>query len=333
MKPEQMNDDMLVKYLLGEASKAEETTVANWLAESAANRKHYNDFKLIWDQSKKLEPELNIDTNAAWQRFTQRIEQEQQPELQQVVTPTRITIPFYRQTGYRAAAAIILLLGIGSFIYLLNRSSEPAMQWVSSGEKTITDTLPDGSVVVLNKHSTLSYPAVFNGNNRPVTLKGEGFFAITPNKAKPFVIDANNTSITVVGTTFNVKTSESRTEVIVETGIVEVAKRTNTVRITHHQKAIVAGDNAPVTEENKDGLYSYYRTGEFVCNNTPLYKLASILNEAYNVQISFSDEEIGGRLINTTFHDEPIEEIVDVICQTLNLKANKNGRAIILSDR
>jgi ferric-dicitrate binding protein FerR (iron transport regulator) len=187
--------------------------------------------------------------------------------------------------------------------------------------------------VTLNKHSSLAYPAVFNGDKRQVTLKGEGFFAITPDKTKPFSIDANNTTVTVVGTTFNVKTTENRTEVIVETGIVEVARQTNKVRIIHNQKAIVTGNSAPIAESNNDGLYTYYRSGEFICNNTPLFKLVNILNEAYNVQISFSDEELGARVINTTFHNEPIDEIVDVICQTFNLKAVKNGKNIVLSAR
>lgn len=324
---EQMNDDILVKYMLQEANEAERLLVEQWLNKSPANRKYYEDFKLIWEQSKQLEPEINVDVDAAWQKFSEKISNENEH------APRSVALPVYRQSGFRAAAMFAALVGVLTALFFITHTSSPEMLMVASGEKVITDTLPDGSVVTLNKHSTLAYPAVFAADKRQVSLKGEGFFSITPNKAKPFVIDANSTDVTVVGTTFNVKTTTDRTEVIVETGVVEVAHAENTVRIIHNQKAIVTGNAAPVTETNKDGLYTYYRSGEFICNNTPLWKLVSILNEAYNVNITFSDEETGGRVINTTFRNEPIDEILDVICQTLNLKATRNGRDILLTDR
>ena len=49
---------------------------------------------------------------------------------------------------------------------------------VVSGAETVTDTLPDGSVVVLNKKSTISYPQNFTGNTREVSMTGEAFFEV-----------------------------------------------------------------------------------------------------------------------------------------------------------
>ncbi len=87
-------------------------------------------------------------------------------------------------------------------------------------EKNIKVELPDGSTIFLNRNSQLSYRSNFNGRGRNVNLKGEAFFEIAPDATKPFIIDAGNARVRVVGTSFNVITrnSESAVEVYVKTG-------------------------------------------------------------------------------------------------------------------
>ena len=69
-----MNDDMLVKYLLGEASEAEQQAVAEWITAREEHRKYFEHFKLIWDQSKELAAKSTVNTEDAWQRFVKRTE-------------------------------------------------------------------------------------------------------------------------------------------------------------------------------------------------------------------------------------------------------------------
>ena len=83
-------------------------------------------------------------------------------------------------------------------------------------------------------------------------------------------------------------------------------------------------------EQNTDELYNYYRTKEFVCNRTPLYKLTNVLSEAYDVQIVIVEENIKQMPLTTVFHNEPIDNILDVICATFNLRFTKNGNEIKL---
>lgn len=326
-----IDDDVLVKYLLGEADRDEQLAVEQWIAADAANQKHYSDMKLIWEESKKLEGQTTVDTDAAWQRLMQRVAQDEDGGIATVSTSR--TLQFSPARWMRAAALLLAMVGSAWLVYRLSGAGNEQLL-AQSFDKVLITTLPDGSVVTLNKNSELSYPAHFDGNKRNVTLKGEAFFSITANKAQPFVIDAGNSSVTVVGTTFNVKSKNEVTEVIVESGIVEVAKREKAVRLLPGQKVVVsAATTTPVPENVTDELYNYYRTNEFVCNATPLSKVVTTLNEAYNIQIVLQNSRIASLPLSVTFHNEPIDVIVDIIAKTLNLSVQKEGNQIILNER
>src|SRR6185436_16226808 len=74
-----IDDDMLVKYLLGEASPEEEQVVIEWMKENETHQEYYNQFKKIWDQSKALASGSSIDVNKAWERFQNRIAGQHEP--------------------------------------------------------------------------------------------------------------------------------------------------------------------------------------------------------------------------------------------------------------
>lgn len=329
---ENMSDEMLVKYLLGEASPEERSDVQAWLDECEANRKYFDDYRLIWDESKKLEGVTTITTEAAWDRFQARIASEQ-PDAGS--SSVKKSIPLYGLSWMKAAAAIVLLVGTGWLLYTWSGNGSGQML-AQSFDKVATYTLPDGSTVTLNKNSELSYPAHFEGNTRSVALKGEAFFNITPNKSKPFIIDAGNSSVTVLGTSFNVKSRPEMTEVIVETGIVEVAKNEKSVRLTPGQKATVTPDkDAPVAGEVTDHLYNYYRTNEFVCNGVPLYKVVETLNDAYGLHIVFGSERLKTLPLTATFPDGAPDMIVDVIAKTFRneMVVERRGSEIVFKER
>lgn len=328
MEKQNVTDEVLVKYLLGEASLQEIAEVEVWMASDPANKKHYDDFKRIWDESRNLEATMNPDTEAAWTRFSHRIAND---ELRQKETRTKqVAFPAYKWS--RIAAAVVVLISGAWMVYKWN-GNQNNYETIASLEQVLVDTLPDGSVITLNKHAELTYPKHFASNERRVILKGEAFFNVAPNKQKPFIITAGNSSVKVVGTSFNVKTSDSITEVIVETGIVEVAKLKKAIKLLPGEKATVtAGNDSPVEEKVTDELYNYYRTNEFVCNGTPLGKLVATLNEAYGVHIVLGNSKIEHLLYSNTFRNETLDNILRVICSTFNLRMERRGTSIILNE-
>jgi ferric-dicitrate binding protein FerR (iron transport regulator) len=134
-----------------------------------------------------------------------------------------------------------------------------------------------------------------------------------------------------VGTSFNVKNINGNVEVVVETGIVTVTKGGKTVELKPNQKVMVAEKDSVMTEEKvSDQLYKYYRTKEFVCDGTPLWKLVEVLNEAYHSNIIIRNPAIRDLPLTTTFHNESLEQVLNVISMTLQVKVAKEGDTIIL---
>ena len=230
----------------------------------------------------------------------------------------------------RIAASVIIIVGLGLLAYWVFNDRTKEMTVVA--QKTVlNDTLPDGSVVTVNKGSSISYLSKFKGETREVSLNGEAFFNVTPNKKKPFIISVNDVQITVVGTSFNVKTINGNTEVVVETGIVKVTRAGKTVELKANEEVTVnAKDSSLAIEKVSDQLYKYYRTKEFVCDDTPLWKLVEVINEAYNSHIVIGNPALKDMGITTTFNNESLEQVLNVISLTFNIKVIKEGDTIIL---
>jgi transmembrane sensor len=293
------------------------------MVQHEANRRYYEQLKEVWDASKHLALISSVDENKAWEKFRARIKSGE------------TAIPVHKKKDrnwLKIAASIILIATIASVTYLfINRQPAVEELIVQTGSNVLTDTLPDGSVITLNKESSLLYRSSFSGKERVVTLKGEAFFDVSPDKEKPFIVHVNDIDVRVVGTSFNIKSKNDKTEVIVESGIVRVTSAGKTVELKAGER--VRLDNAGtemVKEQTTDKLYNYYRSREFVCDDTPLWKLVEVLNEAYEANIVIGREELKNLRITSPFYNESLDRVLDVISMTLNIRVVRSSDKIIL---
>ncbi|HET6994241.1 MAG TPA: FecR domain-containing protein [Chitinophagaceae bacterium] len=286
-----------------------------WL-EDDANLAYYNQLKKIWDDSRQLASTTTVDENKGWENFRQKIH------------PAPVRRPGFGWMKIAASIIIVAAIGLVAYLTLNNRPKEIM---VMAQQTVLTDTLPDGSFVTVNKGSSISYPSRFKGDTRQVVLKGEAFFNVTPNKKKPFVISVNDVTITVVGTSFNVRNINGNTEVVVETGIVKVTRAGKTIELNANEELHVnSNDSVLAKEKLGDHLYNYYRTKEFVCDDTPLWKVVEKINEAYDSHIVFGDPALREMLLTATFNNESLDQVLNVISETFNIKVTKEGDTIIL---
>lgn len=317
-RPAHMSDDLLVSYLLNEADNEARMMVEEWIIETAENRRYFEHFKLIWESSHNIAVPNGIDENAAWQRFQKRIQQPPQRAIVRSLSRVRI------------AATVIVCVGLAALTYMLLQQADRQVL-VAANEASVNQQLPDGSEITLNKHSSVEYDDKFRGNERKVQMKGEAFFKVTPNKTKPFVVELKSVTVTVVGTAFNIRETDSSTDVVVESGTVKVESGTGEVILNAGEKISVNSKKEPLrVQKTNDRLYNYYVTKQFVCDNTPLWKLVQTLNEAYNAQIEIADPEVAKLPLTTTFNNQPLEKILEVISETFNLSVQREGNKIIL---
>jgi len=310
-----INDDLLVKYLLGEADTEESKEVENWVKSHPNNQKQLDDFKTILTKS-QLEIDPEIDEHDALTRLNARLESE-----------TKV-----KQLGYRSilrwVAVVAMFFGVSWFFYsnlVANKIN------VDTNENTLTQVLPDGSTSILNKQSSLSFVGGFFNKTRKVKLTGEAFFKVKSNKSKPFIIDVDGIQVTVVGTAFNIKSHNGEITVVVESGIVKVNNQQNSIQLTAGERVTVKQNQASLAKEKNNGkLYNYYYSNELVCDATPLNELVLVLNEKFKANIVIANPAIKSLPISTTFKDESLKEILDIVGETLKIKVEYDHEIIKL---
>lgn len=318
-----MNDDLLVKYLVGETDADENATVEIWLKADEKNRNYYNGFKKIWEDSLVLAQNSTVDENAAWKRLQNRIQEKDVPVH-------NLKKSSFNWVQIAASVLFISTLGWLSYSYFENKSANTLIT-IQATNSTLNDTLPDGTTITLNKNSSLTYTQKFKGNTRPVTLKGEAFFNVSHDKTKPFIITINDVTVQVVGTSFNVKNKNGKTTVDVETGIVKVSKNKDQVELRHGEKVIISDQDLKLLKSTSKGrLYNYYRNKELVCDQTPLQELVEALNEIYNVNIIIKKPELQEKPITTIFKDQSLDQILEVIQETFLIKIERKNNQILL---
>jgi len=321
MEQKAIQDDLLIACLLGEASPEEVKQVEALRESDEAYNKRFEEFRLLWETSKRLDvPE--DDAQAALARFRQKAaERRESSALVTNIRPVRLWL----------SIAASLLLVAGAACLYVTQFQVKEINLMTQAE-TRTTNLPDGSVITLNHETSLEYPSAFRENTRPVKLMtGEAFFNVVHDPKKPFIISAGPTQIQVMGTSFNVKHRNGSIEVIVETGMVAVKKDGHIVMLKAGEK-VRTEDQSSVwqKEPNTDRLYTYYRSKEFEAQDTPLWRVVEVLNEAYDSHIIIERKELRDLPLNTTFKDGSLDEILEVIRRTFKLSVVKKHGTIIL---
>lgn len=242
-------EELLVKFLSGEATAEEIMTLKKWASVSSENETTLAQYKTIWEAASNLSAKPETDEDAAWKR------------MQALLPDTEMssTRRIYRYPWLQAAAIIILVISVSFLGYYRlfkirgNKTpvvaqapktsiSDTSLTFIVSGDQRKTDTLPDQSIVELNTHSTLTYADTLSvASHRFVELQGSAFFKVKHNVSRPFTVKAGRLLITVLGTSFYVKMPADTVEVSVETGIVAVTDEKNSVLLKAGESAILAG--------------------------------------------------------------------------------------------
>lgn len=325
--------ELVAKYLSGNASEEEKIQVEEWRNE---NSEEFLAFSEAWTAAGSQA----FDTAGAREKVMGRIASQKRFSSsvdQSIETHTT------RRFGIRwwgIAASIVALLGLGYFLFdggklTLDRvANADGMVLVETGADETRDiTLPDGSKVAMSENSSLIYPEVF-GEERKVSFSGRGFFDIVADAEHPFFVETVEALVTVVGTSFQVKTeAEAKySEVIVETGIVSLTKKPEVnkastaveIELSPGEVGVVRREGGGVAKsKNLDQNYLAWKTNQMVFNKTAINEVAATLHDVYKVDVTYSSEIANCRL-TATFNKKPIGEVMEVISQTFGFEVIKS---------
>jgi transmembrane sensor len=300
------------------------------------------------DEATSLLLHLNVRfhnlTDASQERIWQVLDQTFDKKLtsESVVRPLSGWQRFIAQRpgfGWQAAASITgFLLIAGGMIYYQLLPKEQRIHTTFGENRTIT--LPDGSTVLLNGNTTLTYTDSWTDDkSREVWLDGEGFFTVTKKKHRggrvKFVTHTSGLDITVLGTQFNVNTRRGSTAVTLLEGRVQLSKPDGPAGKIIEMKPGQFAATKPSVEtvevrEEKPQLHTSWVEHQFVFDDTALNDIAQQLHDTYGLDIVFEDNELANRRFTGNLSNQSIETLLTTLSLTFDLSVHRTGNHISL---
>lgn len=207
--------------------------------------------------------------------------------------------------------------------------------------------LPDGSSVILQPQSEISYPTQFSDHHREVILRGDAFFEVVKNPNSPFTVHAGKIKTKVLGTSFRIATKQGSNKVLVsvKTGKVAVYTDTPTKNNTEaetilhqNQQALFLNNEIDLPKEIETGSPSVFpdfpiETISFIYDSAPVNKVIEDLETAYGVDIQFSQEDLMNCSITAQLEDEPLKQKLKWICTILEATCTIENNQIIIHSK
>lgn len=203
--------------------------------------------------------------------------------------------------------------------------------------------LPDGSRAWLNAESSLKFPTAFAQNERKVTITGEIYFEIMPDKQKPFLVDVRGVQlIKVLGTHFNVNAYGDEiavTTTLLEGSVMISPANTNdkTVRLKPGDQASLSGKGTIQVEEdvNTEKVIAW-KNGFFQFEKASIKTVMKQLSRWYNVDVAYegvsSDQTFSGK-INRSVNASEVLEILKFTGVNFRIEqspsSSKKGRIVV----
>jgi ferric-dicitrate binding protein FerR (iron transport regulator) len=192
--------------------------------------------------------------------------------------------------------------------------------------------LPDGTGVWLNAASSLTYPVAFNGNERRVQLKGEGYFEVSKDAARPFYVKTYAQTVQVLGTHFNVNAyvDENETKTTLLEGSVSVQNSAHKqVKLSPGQQAVCTTSSAGIIRNADMDEAVAWKNGKFLFRNTELHAIMRQLSRWYGVDVKFQGAIAERHYRGKISRNVPVSQVFDIL-KSSGINFIINGKKIIV---
>jgi ferric-dicitrate binding protein FerR (iron transport regulator) len=315
------------KYIASSCSPQELDEFWNLMSEHSENDVLEEYFQDLWGAT-------NTTTDAVdWTTLQLRLKEKMKDhrmDFVKVISMRRRKIATY------VAAACVLLCIAGTWWFMPGPGTK-ARNLVQSATTYQKITLPDGTTVLLNKKSKLSYPVQFAGSTREVFLTGEAFFDVAHNAAKPFMVHTGVFVTKVLGTAFSIKAYPNDVEVkiIVTRGKVEVKRESDRDQIlgilqrgdqlvVNKASVAIAKTKVPVTDTVT------FEKEVLQLENVTFQEAAKVISQHYMVKIRFKNDALRNCRFTGDFTNDSLQQILDVICTLTNASWKQDAETQII---
>lgn len=317
-------DYIIVRVLAGEASPEDILCISEWLKESKENHKEFILLQRYW--SAEVSSDQYINPSISLEKIQDKISRNSSRRKQHLIS-----------VFLSVAASVAIVLAISSFFILTRTQKEDKAYYTYLTNNNKSEfILCDGTKVILNKNSRLTYPDTYGKNSRFVKLEGEALFEVSKNPQIPFEVSLEKDAkkkglIKVLGTVFNAKI-DSESEKIVTTlleGCIVFESTDQKVKLYPNQQLIFDYNNSnidvfevDIEKETawKDGLIKYRKIA--------FHELVKELEKKYDTRIIIENNKLLGPLITVSggfSEEQSLEDIMEVISRSLPIKWKKKN--------
>lgn len=270
------------------------------------------------------------------------------------------TIFFWHSPILRIAASILLVLGIGGFLYrqIVLKSGQSTVangqpvtgkyiENTNDTDKPVRILLPENSVITLYPNSSIKYPNPFEPAKRVVFLNGKAFFEISRNPKKPFWVHSDKLSTQVLGTSFMVNSfaKDADASVQVRSGKVSVYlykdlraiseqgnSRLTGVVLTPNQQATVAGTDERLVKSivAEPEPVTAPANESFIFEETPLKDVLRTLSVAYGISFNYDEKTLQNCYLTANLTEESLFEKLNLICRITNSRYEMVDAQIVI---
>ena len=318
--------ELIFKYLSGNATDAEVARLEQWVAADPAHREQFMEQKKTWMLAGLREGTEAVDVAEAWREIDHLISES--AKIHSLSPPKKRS----GQVWFRVAAAL-LVLAVAS-IWIWRSKDKMAGTNIATETEVVHQTLPDGSQITLNKYSSITYRERKGGGYREVALTGDAFFQVVRDTATPFIIQAQELEIEVLGTSFYVdaRMEEKLTQVIVQSGSVAVRGGDQTMVLRDNETGTFDRNTRILSKTpNDDRNYLGWQTNTLTFEGSALDEVVFALNRHFHAQISIENPALKDCELTATYTDKSLASILRIIEKTLGIQTREDGDRILIS--
>jgi transmembrane sensor len=309
-------DQLIAKYYDGETSEAEDQLLQQVLSENGMAPEYAPEHAVMAfyasEKAIELSPEFDVGFMSVVERDTSR---------------TRIKTLVW-------SGAIAAVLAVLAFVIFLFTNEEPTIITINAGPQEKKEIrLPDGSAVFLNYNSAIRYAKDFE--LREISLTGEAYFDVATDKDHPFRISTAGSVTEVVGTSFNLRSTEGLVELVVVTGSVAFSTFKDNLQerifLTQGNRAVFDRTKNLVTKyERSDPNSIAWKTGQLTFSDAPMDEVIKVLGRYFNKSITTADTLLVNCHFKAAFNSPQLPEVIDVLEFTMNIKTEMKGDTLRL---
>ncbi|MFW5916112.1 MAG: FecR family protein [Bacteroidota bacterium] len=348
MKEEDKNIESFQRYCKDQYTLEDMKTILKWFENKGYDLVRRISMKRCWETLELPEDSENdpyYDPRQVLDQIHHRINVEQS-KTKKETSPVFSLQNLYRAFSRAAAILIIPLLIFSVYVYMNQgmpwKDREISYSEVFAPQNSMLKIqLPDGTTAWLNNGSSLKYPQQFAQENRQVQLSGEGYFSVTEDQKRPFLVKTGELRIKVEGTSFNVSAYQDENKIIttVEEGKVVLQRsnknnqRKNIAELTANMQSAFHKDArlAPVKQVNTK-KYTSWKDGRLILDDDPMTIVKKKLERWYNVEIQVVNDKVYEYNYTATFTHESIEQAMKYLSMATPISYEiKMGRPKIAS--